>query len=181
MSSSVFTETPRLDAPEVLRRLLALIDSVREPQDLTIERVAQFTGFPMKPFSDKPANDTYVISQLLTENWRYRYLWGPNGTTHLPELGLAFYKRHSGQHPPKTEICQLDAAQFHEALLQMGYRHVGSTRRESPAKQYERGVVEVEIGIVGESDESLEKISHDCIKRVSIGFLVEDIGFGDMQ
>jgi hypothetical protein len=92
--------------------------------------------------------------------------------THLPGYGLQLYQTQgSAPRPPMTEICQLDAAQFHDALLKMGYRHVGSARRASLARQYQRGLVEVEIGIVGESGESLEKISHDCIKRVSVDFL----------
>jgi hypothetical protein len=169
------------DAPEVLRRLLALIDTLHQPQDLTIERVAQFSGFAMTPFSDKPTNDAYEIFQPLTEMWSYQYIWKLNSATRLPDLGIGFDKTEKYvDRPPMTEICQLDAAQFHDTLLKMGYRHVGNTRRESPARQYQRGSVEVEIAVVGESGASLEKISHDCIKRVSIGFLVKYMDLGAM-
>ncbi|MBO9650057.1 MAG: hypothetical protein J7605_16240 [Variovorax sp.] len=173
MSASALAEASLPDAPEVLRRLLALIDTLRHPQDLTTDRVAQFTGFAMKPFSEKPTNDAYQIFQPLTDKWRYLYIWGLNSATRLPDLGLTFVEtdKHSTRRPSKADICQFDAVQFHDAVLTMGYRHVGNTRRESAAKQYRRGLVEVDIGIVGESSEGLEKISHGCIKRVSIGFL----------
>lgn len=182
MSSPGPAAALRPDAPEVLRRLLALIDTLHQPGDLTIERVAHFSGIAMTPFSDKPTNDTYVISQPLTEMWRYSYNWGPNRATHLPGLGFGFYEteKYRGQDPPMTGICQLDVAQFHEALFKMGYRHVGNTRRESAARQYQRRLTKVEIGIFGESGESLEKISHGCVSRVSIGFLVEYMDLGAM-
>ena len=77
-----------------------------------------------------------------------------------------------------TSICQFDGAQFHDALLRMGFRHVGSVRQSGPARQYQRGAVEVDVGYVGESGESLEKISHDCIKRVSVGFLTRYLDQG---
>lgn len=183
MSSPGPAAALRPDAPEVLRRLLALIDTLHQPGDLTIERVAHFSGIAMTPFSDKPTNDAYAIYQPLTEMWKYRYIWALNNTTHLPGLGFGFYEteKYRSQDPPMTGICQLDVAQFHEALLKMGYRHVGNTRRESPARQFQRGLVEVEIGIVGESGESLDKISHDCISRVSVGFRVEYMDLGSPQ
>src|SRR4051794_29484364 len=61
MSSSVSAEAPLLDAPEVLRRLLALIDSVHQPKDLTLERVEQFSGFAMQPSSGRPPKVVYAI------------------------------------------------------------------------------------------------------------------------
>lgn len=181
MSSPAIEAKPIPDAPEVLRRLLALIDTLHQPQDLTTERVEQFTGYAMTPFSDKPTNDAYEIWQPLTEMWTYGYTWKLNSASGLPNLGLGFDKtKKYAKRPPMTGICQLDATQFHDALLTMGYRHVGNTRRESPARQYQRGVAKVEIAFVGESGESLEKISHDCIKRISIGFLVEYMDLGAM-
>lgn len=176
MSSPAIEAKPIPDAPEVLRRLLALIDTLHQPQDLTTERVEQFTGYAMTPFSDKPTNDAYEIWQPLTELWRYWYIWAPNSATRLPDLGLGFYERDPKRRLPMTAVCALDVAEFHAALLDMGYRHVGNTRRASPARQYQRGLVQVEIGIVGESSESLEKISHDCIKRVHVSFRAEFAG-----
>jgi len=180
MSSPNATAAPRLDAPEVLRRFLALIDTVHQPQDLTAERVAQFIGFAMEPYSDKPTNDTYVISQPVTEMWRVRIGWGPQHTTRLPSVGLGFHKleKYANQDAPMTGICQLDAVQVHEELLKLGYRHVGNARNGGAAKQYQRGLVKVEIGIFGESGESLEKISHGCVHRVYVSFLEKYMDLG---
>jgi hypothetical protein len=156
----------------VLQRLLALIDSLHQPQDLTPERVTQFTGLPMYSLNT-PSDFYYGNSQDLNEFWSYDYRLGLNYDTRLPDLGFRFEEteKYSNQDIPMTDVCQFDVAQFHDALLRLGYEHVSSVRQESPARQYRRGAVEVEIGIVGESGESLEKISHDCTKRVSIGFL----------
>jgi len=170
------------NATEVLQRLLALIDNLHQPQDLTPERVAQSTRQPMIRINT-PADFYYRSSHDLNERWWYYYIWSLNDATHLPGLGFAFKKteKYRNQNIPMTDVCQFDVAQFHDALLRLGYEHVSSVRQESRARQYQRGAVEVEVGIVGESGESLEKISHDCIKRVSIGFLTRYLNRGGQQ
>lgn len=182
MPSRATTETAPPDAPEVLRRLLALIDTLHQPQDLTVERVEQFSGVAMTPFSDKPSDDAYQIFQRVTEMWFYLYIWDLERATHSPDLGLLFVEaeKYSGKNPPMTGICQLDLAQFHDALLKMDYRHVGNTRQRSAGKQYQRGLVKIDVGIVGESGESIEKISHRCVNRVFINFLGEYMDLGAM-
>ena len=168
------------DAPELLRRLLALIDSLHQPQDLAVERVTQFIRLPMERFADdSPKSRALFAYSKLTPEWAYLLLWNVVDVTQLPSYGLQFHPiRNNAPRPPMTGICQFDLAQFHDELLRMGYRHVSSTRQSTPARQYRRGPVEVDIGIVGESGESLEKIGHDCIRRISIDFLERFIGPG---
>lgn len=165
------------DAPELLRRLLALIDSVHQPQDLAAEQVMRFVRLPMERFADdSPKSRTLLTYGKLTHEWSYVLIWNVVDVTQLPSYGLMFQPiSKNTPRPPMTSICQLDMAPFHDALLKMGYRHVGSTRRATLARQYLRGPVEVEIGIVGESSETLEKIRHDCIRRISIDFLERNI------
>jgi hypothetical protein len=174
---------PARDATEVLQRLLALIDSLHQPQDLTLDRVTEFTGLVIPKVDWPSKNDAHMISQDLTEMWAYGYIWKLNSTTRLPDLGFGFDEtpRYSNQDIPLTDVCQFDLAQFHDALLGMGYRHVSSVRQSSPARQYQRGALQVDVGYVGESGESLEKISHDCLNRVSIGFLTRYLDQGVPQ
>lgn len=171
------------DAPELLRRLLALIDRVHQPQDLAAEQVMRFIRLPMERFADdSPKSRTLLTYGKLTHEWSYVLIWNVVDVTQLPSYGLMFQPiSKNTPRPPMTSMCQLDMAQFHDALLKMGYRHVGSTRRATLARQYQRGPVEVEIGIVGEGSENLEKISRDCIKRVSIAFLEKSIESGVKQ
>jgi len=175
-------ERPR-DAPELLRRLLALIDSLHQPQDLAAEQVMRFIRLPMERFADdSPKSRTLLTYGKLTHEWSYVLIWNVVDVTQLPSYGLLFQPigNHTSR-PPMTSICQLDMAQFHDALLKMGYRHVGSSRQSTPAHQYRRGPVEIDIGIVGESSETLEKISHDCVSRISIDFLERFLGPGARQ
>ena len=161
---------PARDAVEVLQRLLALIDSVRQPQDLTPEQVTRFSGLPMRRINT-PNDFYYLADQDLSEVWSYNFYWGLNNTTKLPEVGFEFEPIDRLVSRPSMEsVCQLDVARFHDVLLGLRYEHVSSTRRATLARQYRRGAVEVEVGIVGESGESLEKISHNCIKRVLLDF-----------
>jgi len=173
---------PARDATETLTRLSALIDSLRQPEDLTPERVSQFTGIAM-PRVDWPSrNQARIGSQVLTASWSYEYIWKLNDTTRLPDLGFGFDQlQEEVNRPAMTDICQFDVAQFHDALLRMGYRHIGSTRRESPARQYQRELVVIELAFVGESGESLETIGHDCVKRVSVHFLEKYVDLGALK
>lgn len=152
-----------------------MIDSLHQPTDMALERVTPFIGLPMGPLADASSRSRALFAfGELTNEWSYTLIWSLDADTHLPGYGLRFYPSHRGIPPqPMTDICRLDVAQFHDALLKMGYRHAGSSRRATLARQYLRGLVEVEIGIVGESGESLEKISHDCVKTIGIDFLQE--------
>ena len=170
MPSSV-PGAPR-DAAELLHRMLALIDAIHRPEDLTQERVTQFIGLPMKHDND-PRDDYYYAYHELTNMWQVRLFRGLEYDTKRPYVGFSFLeteKYRDQRRPPMTEICQFDMAQFHEALLGLGYKQVGNTRGATLERQYRRYPVYLNVGYVGESSESLEKISHDCVDGIYVTF-----------
>jgi len=159
------------DAAELLQRMLALIDATRRPEDLTPERVTQFIGLPMTRDND-PADDYYYAYHELTDTWRVRIFRGLDYKTKRPYLGSRFIEteKYRYQNPPSTGICQFDMAQFHEALLKLGVEQVGNTRGATLERQYRRYPVYLNVGYVGESDESLEKINHKCVGSIYVDF-----------
>jgi hypothetical protein len=174
VSTSAPIPSPPRDAAELLQRMLGLIDVIREPEDLTPERMTWFVGLPMVR-QDKPHASDYTADQELTDIWAYYFAWRLHPTIKRPYLYFSFYeteKYRNKPRPPMTEICQFDMARFHDALLELGYEQVGNTRWGTPARQYRHGSVDVQVGYVGESGESLEKISHHCVYKVMVEFVV---------
>ena len=159
------------DAAELLHRMLALIDAMHRPEDLTPARVTQLTGLPMTR-EGRSDHDHHFVDHELTGMWRVRLSLGLEFMTKRPELGFRFIEteKYRDESPPSTGICQVDMAKFHDALLGLGYKQVGNTRGATLERQYRRYPVYLNIGYVGESDESLEKISHDCVKSIYVAF-----------
>jgi hypothetical protein len=173
MSTSASPPSAPRDAAELLARMLALIDAIHEPEDLTPGRMTQFIGLPMRRQNDP--GDGYFAHQELTDMWESRISWRLNPTTKRHYLYLSFDDTENYRNkprPPMTGICRFDLAQFHDELLKRGYGHVGNTRASMLIRRYRRGSVDVEVGYEGESSESLDKISHDCIRSIYVDFVV---------
>ena len=161
------------DAAELLHRMLALIDALHRPEDLTPQRVTQFTGMPMTRDSEPGEFHHHYAYHQLTDKWQVRISSGLHYETKRPYLGFGFLvteKYRAQRRPPMTEVCQFDMAQFHDELLKLGVKQVGNTRGATLERQYRRYPVYLRVGYVGESGESLEKISHDCVKSIYVAF-----------
>lgn len=161
---------PASDAAEALRRLLALIDTLREQQDLTPERVVEFSGVALRESLDDPRS--FDGHQGLTAVWSHHYLLWPEGRARPAVLVFWFgaAPESHGRWPPKTGICALDMDQFHDALLGMGFENTGNVRSGYPERRYRRGLVAVDAHYTGEGP---TRVSHDCIERALVSFLPE--------
>ena len=170
---------PARDGGEVLQRLLSLIDSLHQPQDLTPENVTRFTGVALRD-SSWSGHLHYDGNASITEKWFSLYAYGVDDETHQPSFNFSFHEteQDSGIPTPMTGICQLDMDKFHAALLKMGFRHYGNTRQNTPARQYQRNLLTLDIGYMGESEEHVE---HDCVARVYGRFLETYIDFGELK
>ena len=159
---------PTSDAAEVLTRLLALIDSLHEPRDLTPEQVKQFIGIELNAIPHRPSSA--VASHPLNTTFFYHLRAFPDLESRLPSLKFRFevMPEFRDQSPVKTDICAFDMDRFHAALLTMGYAHTGSNRAGTLARQYKRGNVDMNVAHVGESR---EKIHHDCVYSVDAYFV----------
>lgn len=158
---------PATDAAEALRRLLALVDMLHEPQDLTPERVAELSGLTL--LENRDGSGGLEGHQSLSVVWRYGYrLWRE---FHTQQTAFAFWfyaDPDLHRRPPsKTDICALDMDQFHEALLGMGFTNTSNVRSGHPEQRYRRGRVALNMSYTGES---ATRVTHDCIDRVFVSF-----------
>lgn len=169
---------PTSDAAEALRRLLALIDSLHEPKDLTPEQVTRFTGLELDLDPDRSGDAAGAHD--LTKEWYYIYRLYPDLATRLPSLQFIFQTRPPSlsQSLDVTDLCGVDMDQFHAVLLHMGFAHTGSNRAGTLARQYQRGNVDMNVAHVGESR---EKIHHDCVWQVDAYFVDNSLGKGGVK
>ncbi len=160
--------TPAIDAAQALRRLLALIDDLHAPQDLTAERVAKFSGLALVQDPAKPGS--FHGGSTLTPAWTYLYLGYLDNSNRLPVLDFMFKEAAASgaEASAKSDICALDMDQFHDDLRKMGFKQTGHSRGSTPQRQYQRGQLKLNIGYVGESR---VRIEHLCVKNVSVYFL----------
>ncbi|HYP84120.1 hypothetical protein [Variovorax sp.] len=106
----------RLNAEQVLRKLLELIRSSQIVSDITPQRLEALEGGEVKHFE----SGGYGIQARLTPQLTYVFeMWK---TTRGFLLRFRFGHRR-GVSPPMTGICQLDFAAFVAELEALGYDH----------------------------------------------------------
>ena len=67
-------EYPQFTAQEMGKRTLALIDSLKSFDELSLERIREVTGFPMK---HTPPGKSYLFEMYLPEShWGYWFEYG---------------------------------------------------------------------------------------------------------
>jgi hypothetical protein len=106
---------PKLDAEQVLLRLLELIRSSKSVADFTQEHMKKIMGV------DFPAHapGRYGYGEQLTSDWWYG-LEMRNNATHGARFSFSFSSA-PGSSPPMTDICQVDFDRFTAELEAMGF------------------------------------------------------------
>jgi hypothetical protein len=156
---------PKLDAEQVLLRLLELIRSSKSVEDFTQKHMKKIMGV------DFPAHapGRYGFGERLTSDWWYGMEMREKATR-----GARFsfsFNGVPGSSPPMTDICQVDFDRFTSELEAMGF-----TRQSYYGEHgrfindwFERpGGMRVEVYPRGEANEPVEKIGHRCVKMVLI-------------
>lgn len=106
---------PRLNAEQVLLRLLELIRSSKSAADFTQEKLSKVMGIEMP--SHAPGE--YGSGEQITPDW-----WYGMEMRVKPRTGARFnfsFDSAPGTDPPMTDICQVDFDQFTAALEAMGF------------------------------------------------------------
>lgn len=156
---------PRLNAEQVLLRLLELIRTSKSAADFTQEHLSKVMGIEMQAH----APGEYGSGEQITPDW-----WYGVEMRVKPRTGGRFsfsFGSAPGTDPPMTDICQVDFDQFTAALEAMGFkrqRHFGEHGR-SINDWFERGSMRVEVYPEGEFVWTPEKGGgRACVKMVLI-------------
>jgi hypothetical protein len=110
-------DNPHLNAEEISKRFLKLVEGLGSREDLNLERVEEVTGLSLQRVNGK--ND-YVYYQKLTEGWLYELLFYPEKRGGERGVRLEFH------HPEDrvsnmAAVCALDFDHHDNALKAMGF------------------------------------------------------------
>jgi hypothetical protein len=117
-SSMSAVATP-INAEEIGRRVLKLIDSIRSAQDLAPEHIERQTGMSVERNASDP--NIYGFGGNLTDAWAYNLVSTPQKQGQKPtSLRFSFDDQTSGKADP-ADICGLDFQDYSQALKSAGF------------------------------------------------------------
>lgn len=106
-----------LNAEEIGKRFLKLIEGLGSREDLNLERVEEATGLSLQNVNGKR---DYVYHQKLTEGWLYEFLFYPE--KHGGERGVRLEFHHpEDRFSNMAAVCALDFDHYDNALKAMGF------------------------------------------------------------
>ena len=164
-------EYPQFTAQEMGKRTLALIDSLKSFDELSLERIREVTGFPMK---HTPPGETYIFEMYLPEsNWDYWFEYGKDETSGEKSGGLIFANstdNYTNALMDMSPVC-LDYDSYINTLKNMGFKNKYSQYHELGwilATFYARNNVAIQVVRRREADQPESKASHACLGSIYI-------------
>lgn len=176
---------PRLTAEQALLRLLEIVRTSGTIADLTPERLEQVMEVPISPLGRGHGH-----FEQITPYWSYRLSLTHSHRISPPNFDITFWPARGIDSPPMTDICQIDYDQFTAELETMGFTRKpyydpiaqmdGARASQEAAAlgvpldpgppplmydEFIRPGMRIEVAPRGESN---EKVSHDCIRSVTI-------------
>jgi hypothetical protein len=166
-------EFPQFTPQEMGQRVLALIDSIKSSNELTLERIQEVTGFPMERVSQSKIVDYSFTIHLPESGWVYGLDYREGKGTQGGGAWLDFSNEVDDKDiyhlPDMTPVC-LDYYTYVAALERMGFE---KTRDEHSdlgvivATYYKRGDVIVQVTERREADQPEAKRNHACLAHIS--------------
>lgn len=151
-------------ARDIGDRLLALIDSIRGPDDLARTHVERATGLTLSVEADTVY--LYGVRGTVADGWSYR-LGATAGEDDGVESLLFTFHHADGDGADMTAICDPDFDAYRTALQDKGFdvKAVPGDRGSTRFWEFARDGVTVRIRTIGESRARPE---HACVSSISI-------------
>lgn len=166
--ASTVSETPvtaTFTAEQLLLRLLDLIKSTNSADELTMERVSAAMQQPALTFG--PGHFGY--GDRLTPEWGFGLEVNKAGA---PEsfLDLNFIDTTPEKRAGATDICKIDFDQFASELAAAGFirETVWGEHGRVSYYHFSRPSLSIRVVTIGEDSTPLDKITHDCVRRVTV-------------
>ena len=155
----------KISAEQLLLRLLELIKSSETIQDFTPERMGEAMKVKAQTFG--PGHFGYGVA--LTRDWSYALEVNEKGISGS-RLDLEFIDRKSTKDSPATDICKIDFNRFASALETAGFKQqpLYGEHGEIVFHRFDRPGLSITVATRGEADEPIEKISHACVRLVTV-------------
>ncbi|GEM_PF-4761121 len=163
---------------DVTQRVLQTI--ALEAGSLSRENIAMIWGDPgpNNESTESSWKNYYSFKTAISPLWDYRVkYYEEQDSDHVPADNRWLYKNfylnlypHDPKADPSLATAKMDYQDFARKLLTQGWTDKGRTRRATLLETFEKDGKMLEIGIVGESSETPEKITHDCIAEIRLRY-----------
>ena len=167
-------EFPQFTPQEMGQRVLALIDSIKSPDQLSLEHIREVTGFPMERVSPPGIRYSFTI-HLPDSGWYYGLVYDEDERTKARLAWFDFSNEADDKDiyhlPNMTPVC-LDFNNYVAALEQMRFEKTRDEYNDLGfvvATYYKRNDVIVQISERREADQPDSKHTHACLQSISIG------------
>ncbi|MEH6421399.1 hypothetical protein [Pseudomonas sp. CGJS7] len=163
-SASAPANAPKLDAEQVLDRLLTLIRESERVEQFTAQRLSSAFGVTFSVFEP----GYWGFGEQLSPQWSYGMEM--RDKTAIGSRFSFSFNAAPGATPPLEEICRIDYARFASALEAMGFKrepYYGEHGRFIN-DWFERPGMRIAVYPLGEADAPGEKASRVCVKEVQI-------------
>ena len=151
-------------AEDIGKRVLKLVENVRNADDIAPARIEQLTGMKVE-FNPDDANE-YGFGGQLTDAWAYNLVSLPDGGAKPTRLMFSF-DDESRANADMAPICALDFDDYAEALAAAGYRATPAPGKHGNVVLWDfvRDDVSVQVYVRGEND---AKADHACVSKLII-------------
>jgi hypothetical protein len=163
---------PQFTPEEMGKRTLALIDSLKSVDELSLERIQKVTGFPMKHI--RSGHSDVFSLDLSKSNWIYGFNYSEDSATKRGWASLYFTdpanpdNHDSGPFTDMTPVC-LDYNTYVSQLEQMGFREKTSNHRDfTYSRYYVRGNVRLQLMSWQETHQPGARQEHSCLLYLGI-------------
>ncbi len=146
------TVTQALNAEDIGRRILKLIDSIHNAQDINPEHIEQTIGLKVNLWS--PDQSKYGLSGQLTDTWYYGLRSMPPIAQGAKPNSLLFsFSDKNDRNTDPTPVCALNFQDYSRALSDTGFtaKPIESIRGVD-SWRFTRGEVSVTAYVFGDGD-----------------------------
>ena len=154
-----------INAEDIGKRVLRLIESIRNREDIAPANIEQITGMKVE-FNPDNRNE-YGFGGNLTAAWAYNLVSLTEATGASPSRLMFSFDDQTRSHADMAPICDLDFDDYAKALTAAGYRSnvVRGEHERVSHWDFSRDAVSVQVFVRGEND---AKADHACVSKLII-------------
>jgi hypothetical protein len=165
MQNSVSTTMTSISAEDISKRVLKLVASVTNAEDISPENIERITGLKIDVSQSNP--NEYGTGGKITDTWFYNLGALSNNKGSKPDRVMFSFDDQTNNYADMTPVCSLDFNAYSKQLTEDGYaaKPVHGEHDRISYWDFSRGKVSVQVYVRGESD---EKVDHDCVSKLII-------------
>lgn len=159
------TNTMPMTAEEIGKRVLDLINTIKDASDISPENIERATGLKINVNPENP--NEYGAGGKITDTWFYNIGGSSNSKSGKSNRLTFSFDDQTNNYADMTPICNMDFEAYSKRLNEIGFQSspVRGEHNRLSYWNFSRGEITVQVYIRGESN---EKVNHDCVSMMII-------------